>query len=48
MSRTLLRYLPLTAVFFAVFGIGIMHDRPLIGALCIVAAFAVLMVGGAR
>ena len=43
-----LKYLPFSAVPFAVFGLAEMHDRPLIGALCIVAAFAVLMVGGAR
>ena len=47
-GRTALRYLPFSAVFFAVFGLGEMHDRPLIGALCIVATAAVLMVGGAR
>ena len=46
--RLILAYLPFTAVFFAVFGIGIMHDRPLLGALSIVACAAMLMIGGAR
>jgi hypothetical protein len=48
MKRLTLAYLPFTAVFFAVFGIGIMHDRPLVGALSIVACAAMLMIGGAR
>lgn len=40
--------LPFAAVPFAVFGLGEMHDRPLIGALCIIATAAVLVVGRAR
>ena len=47
-ARFALYMLPFSAVFFAVFGLAEMHERPLIGALCIVAAFAVLMVGEAR
>lgn len=43
-TRVTLLCLPFTAVFFAVFGIGIMHDRPLIGALCIVACVALLLI----
>ncbi len=43
-TRFILRCLPFTAVFFAVFGIGIMHDRPLLGALSIVACVAVLFI----
>ena len=48
--RGILRYIPFTAVFFAVFGIGEMHDHTVVGALCIVAAVSVLWLpqGGAR
>ena len=49
LASRLTAYLPLTAVAFAVFGLGIMHDHELVGMASIAACVGVLVLPrGAR